>query len=172
MERLRILTFFRSVIFLSVLFPFSVFLLDGGWKNFQNPSRILTERRILTVTPHLSYFLISLSHTHTTSNLKWTKSGPSFNCLRLLGSQLLPHVLCRKEAINQNRDILKRCLRYIRGKFVVKFWLNYTKFKKSNKFYRYIVRSYIPEPYHGLGWQIYTLYEIFYPSLVPLCCSM
>ena len=102
------------------------------------------------------FFDLSLSLTHTTSNLKWTKSGPSFSCLRLLGPQLLPHVLCRKEAINQNRDILKRCLRYIRGKFVVKFWLNYTKFKKSNKFYRYIVRSYIPEPYHGLGWQ-YTL---------------
>ena len=30
-------------IFLRIFFPFSVFLLDGGWKNFRNPSRILKE---------------------------------------------------------------------------------------------------------------------------------
>ena len=41
--------------------------------------------------------------------------------------------------------------------------------KKINKFYRCIVRSSIPEPSHGLGYAIYTLCDIFYPSLVSLC---
>ena len=60
-------------------------------------------------------------------------------------------------------------LRQISREFVIKFWLNYIKFKKNNKFYRYIVRSSIPEPSHGLGYAIYSLCDIFYPSLVPLC---
>ena len=44
MEKLPTLTFVRSVLyFWESFFPFSVFLLDGGWKNFRNPSRILKE---------------------------------------------------------------------------------------------------------------------------------